>query len=278
MPEENTRSENKLGGYDYTVFGADGTEVRKLMSNPEAVHGLLVKKRRANEEAKGYRIQLEAVAKSSDQTVDEMLSTIDLVNKLESGHLKYSQLDTDEQEVAMFMALDEVLDPKAIGIPETEWNAAIDALEAEKGIPEKEEEPEPANNKELEELKANYEREALVNRLMRDGADPKQAEKLARLYEDPEYPEEYTDKKTGKPLDESAIEKEKQRINEEHFKTFRADNPWGFGGNTQPVPGTHSAPYVPAANGADTQGAVQRGDARTLIQAAVNETFNGGEN
>ena len=249
MPDE-----TQVQAPDYTKYGADGSEVKKITDNPDAVYNLLLAKRKANGEAHDYRIQLESVAKSTGQTVAEMMTVTELIGKLDSGHLKYSQLDSDEQEIALGLALNDVLDPDKIGIPKSDWEAA-NKDEGEPPVIE------PAKDDKNAEILAENAHLKRVQKFMADGADPKQAEKLARLYDDPKYPEEYLDKKSGKPLDESAIETEKKRIAEEHFKQFRADNPWGFG---QPatVPPTHGAPVVPPNGRAGEQSALAEARAK----------------
>ena len=233
---------NPFATYDFTKFGNDGATVKGLMGDPNGVHKLLMGKRTANQEAQDYRVKLETVAQSGDLTVDQLMANVELLGKLERGQVTYGQLDKDEREIAMELALDGVLEPEKIGIPETDWDRTIEEMREEepefdpaKLSPEQREEYDQIQEKlarldELENYKSVNEKKW---NLLKNGANVEKIDDMALLYK-PETPDEFKDK-DGKVLEGEALTAAQKKHADEYAQKFAAEHAWGYGGGAAVV-------------------------------------------
>lgn len=273
MTEEGARSE-----VDYVKYGALAETVRDLHKNPDAIHKLVLAKREANNEAKQYR---EIIASECDRRgvePDDFYRMVELYDMANRGQLYYDDLSDEDRELAEVLVLDGSIDAESIGMDENEYDELQTALEEAIGEAIGEDydgenydsDEEPAFDPKIEEILAENARLKLTQKLIAEGASPKYAEKLSKLWEEPMMPEEFKGK-DGKPLDEAAVEAEKQRLISEHMKSFKVENSWGFtqAAAPQAPPSTDGRVYVPPVTGALTseyEQAKARGDVTAMLK------------
>ena len=259
---------------DYIKYGALAETVRDLHQNPDAIHKLILSKRKANDEAKQYREMIETDCIRRGIEPADFVRGVELYNMAERGQLYIDDLSEEDRELAEVLVLDGSIDAEDIGMDESYFNELQTAMEEAFGLTDDggdgDPDKEPALDPEVEAIRTENARLKLVQKLIADGANPKAAEKLAKLWEEPTMPEEFKGK-DGNPLDEAAIAKEKQRIMDEHMKAFKTENSWGFiqGAAPQAPPTTHNAPAVPPVTGALTDEYLQakaRGDVAAMLK------------
>lgn len=210
----------------------------KAKTDSEFAKTLVEAKRKANQEAKDYRLLLENVSKMNGKDVDALRKEAEVFSMLEKKEANYSHLDPAQKAIAERLAKEGKLDAEEIGMPKQEISNKNEGAGMD-NIDDKQAQEKPNIDPEIEAKLQAVDKLAEENRrlkteslLRKYGANEDAMEDLLQLYKSPEIPENTSDE-------------DAEKLIQEYMDSFKAQRAWGFKNESSSPVNTHNSKIAP---------------------------------